>query len=257
MRTTLLDMAFVQLVLRASDRVFTLEIPEFALVTGDKVALLGANGTGKSTFIEVLTLARAPSAAARFILQDPSETDPKRSSHDVAHLWREGKDGHLTRLRSRMIGYVPQSGGLFPFLTVRENLTLSLRLSSHWGGPDPIAAIADELGLSSFLDARPAALSVGQRQRAVIGRALVHTPCLLLTDEPTASLDRAISLQVLDLLCEAAARRGTAVVIATHDADLAMEFGFKPVVAQTSPIPDGMLSRFARPRPPVADPCEE
>jgi len=221
------------------DRRFRLEIPEFDLRRGETLALCGENGSGKSTLIEILALARAPGSVERFTL----DTDSGASA-DAAQAWAQGADTRLTQWRARFFGYVQQTGGLLGFLTVGENLSLSQTLAGR-RNPDRIRELADMLGLTRLMTAHPGALSVGQRQRAVVARALAHDPPVILADEPTASLDIAAAEALVGMLREIAQARGIALVMATHNRALAESHGFTVVEARVAAHREGQVTRFA------------
>ncbi|MCI0430792.1 MAG: ATP-binding cassette domain-containing protein [Rhodospirillales bacterium] len=202
---------------------FRLEIERFRIGPGERIAVIGPSGSGKSTFLDLLSLTLAPSGAARFVLA-PQGTD-------IARLWRIGAGGALARLRSSMIGYVLQSGALLPFLTAAENVALPLRLLGPLGvgGRARVRDLLTRLGLERFADRMPAELSIGQRQRVAVARALVHRPKLVLADEPTASLDAEAAAAVMTLLVELATAEGAAVVLVSHDEGLPRRHGFAVV----------------------------
>lgn len=199
---------------RAEGRDYTVVLDHLVVEPGDRIALTGPSGVGKSTLIDLLALALAPDRAGRFTLTVGGD------GIDLAALWRRGGRGRaaLTALRARMIGYVPQSGGLLPYLSVEANIALTQHLSRR---PDParIRHLAERLDIADLLGRKPATLSVGQRQRVAIARALAHRPLLLLADEPTASVDPVRAAAILDLLIETAREAGTALVLASHDLD--------------------------------------
>lgn len=188
---------------------FRLEVPTLDLVRGERLALLGPSGSGKSTLLELLALAAPPASAElfRFAPEDPLL--------DVAAAWK-ARASLLDRWRAQHVGYVLQTGALLPFLSVGANIALQAELAG--GVPrGRVAELAARLGLGGLLGKLPAALSVGQRQRAAVARALVHRPALVLADEPTASVDPALAAEVLATLVEEAAAGGAALVIASHD----------------------------------------
>lgn len=223
------------------DRRFRLETPEFLLRRGETLALCGENGSGKSTLIEILALARAPASVEAFDLLAAHD-----APGDVKQAWTQAADSLLTRWRARHFGYIQQTGGLLGFLTVGENLALSQTLSGR-RDPARIRDLAGKLEITSLLKAYPAALSVGQRQRAVIARALAHDPPIILADEPTASLDVAAAEGLVAMLCEIARANGIALIMATHNRALAESHGFTPVMARLTAQPDGQITRFAHP----------
>jgi len=230
----LVDVAEMRIERADGDRRFRLTVPWFRLAAGDRVAVIGPSGSGKSTFIETIACARAPAAAARFDVLSPGVAPGGAPdvaldvALDVAGAWAAGREGELTRLRGQAFGYVPQTGGLLDFLSVRDNIAVSQRLSrrrdSAW-----IDRLAGVLGIQPLLRSMPARLSGGQRQRVAIARALAHRPAVVIADEPTASLDRAVARVVMRLLCETAQDAGAALLVATHDVALAEAFDFSVI----------------------------
>lgn len=225
----ILDLQGIQRTRDDGERRFVLEVPSFTLFAGDRLALVGGSGTGKSTLIDVLALALAPDSGGRFHL-----IGPDGDTVDIGDAWRRDRDGQLTRLRARTFGYVQQVGGLLNFLTVRGNIQLSRRIAGV-EGCDTVEEIAAALGIRDHLDRFPDRLSVGQRQRVAIARALSHRPRIILADEPTASLDPETASAVMGLLVDECAREGTALIVASHDHRLVDEHGLERV----SVIPHG------------------
>jgi putative ABC transport system ATP-binding protein len=204
----------------AGSESFRLQVERFRIRPGERVAIVGPSGSGKSTFLDLLALSLAPSAAGRFRLGP--------GGRDVAGLWRARDDSALARLRRSAIGYVLQSGALLPFLTVVGNVELPLRLAGSLGAGERARtqALLARLGLPTLARRLPAELSLGQRQRVAVARALVHRPALVLADEPTASLDADAAGTVMALLAELAREQGSAVLLVTHDERLAVRHGF-------------------------------
>lgn len=144
---------------------------------------------------------------------------------DIDRLWDARRPDELAELRSRYIGYVLQDGGLLPYLTVRQNIDLPRRLT---GLPvDAIASdLASKLDIGAQLDKLPAMLSVGQRQRAAIARALAHEPAVIIADEPTAAVDPVNAERIVALLVELTSALGVTLIVATHAHDLVRRAGF-------------------------------
>jgi ABC-type lipoprotein export system ATPase subunit len=173
---------------------------------GSITALLGRSGCGKTT---LLNLAGA--------MDFPSSGEVLIEGRATSAL----SDAELTGLRRTRIGFVFQSFQLLPTLTVLENVELPLMLAS---ARHSAAAARDRLewvGLSEKAASLPYQLSGGQQQRVAIARALVHSPDLLIADEPTGNLDTASGDHVLSLLRDAASRFGATVLMATHSAEAA------------------------------------
>ena len=169
---------------------------------GEFVFLVGASGSGKSTFIRLLNREETPTSG---------------------RVWVAGKDiGQLPSYRvpylRRNIGYVFQDYKLLPNKTVYDNVSFALEAI---GRPrhvvkTQVPAILDLVGLSEKHDARPDELSGGEQQRVSIARAFVNRPLILLADEPTGNLDPATTNGIMKLL-DRINRTGTTVVMATHD----------------------------------------
>lgn len=144
----------------------------------------------------------------------------------ILELWARRDADRLATLRSRFLGYVLQHGGLLPYLSVRANIELPRQLL---GLPtdDSADRLADRLGIPQQLNKRPAELSVGQRQRAGIARALAHDPPVVIADEPTAAIDPVNSQRIVSLLAELATELGVTLIVATHAHDLVKNAGFR------------------------------
>jgi len=175
---------------------------------GDTVAVIGASGVGKSTLLHVLGALDAPDVGQvqvagcdPFVLSEPDRA----------------------RLRNRSIGFVFQFHHLLPEFTAAENAALPLWIAgqSEADGLSVAVSLLSDLGLSERTTARPDELSGGERQRVAIARALVTRPVVLLADEPTGNLDGETAEVVYSKLVELTRDRGTVLVVATHDLELA------------------------------------
>jgi putative ABC transport system ATP-binding protein len=211
---------------RAADGGFVLRVPHLTVAAGERVVVLGPSGSGKSTLLDLLAFLAAPEPGGEFALCVAGHR------HDIAAAWRRAR-ASLNALRARHIGYVLQTGGLLPYLTVRENILLSRRLL-RLSVPGPLLPLADTLGIMTLLHRRPSQLSVGQRQRVAIARALAHQPALVLADEPTAALDANMALGVADILVAATASAGSALVVVTHDQAIAARIGGRTIACRPS-----------------------
>ncbi len=132
-------------------------------------------------------------------------------------------DAALSRIRNQRLGFVFQSHHLLPELTALENVALPLRVSGKSEAQAAQAArrLLQEVGLAGRVRHKPGELSGGEQQRVAIARALVTNPDLVLADEPTGNLDRDKSLAVFGLLKDSTRNRGQAVVMVTHNDELA------------------------------------
>ena len=195
---------------------YSLVVPALQLRAGEQLAIVGPSGCGKSTLLDLLALVLAPDQVGQF----------EFNQQDIAGLWRADKQTALAELRSRHLGYVLQTGGLLGFLDVRSNIALSRQLLGL-KDDGSVARLAEQLEISDQLAKKPAALSVGQRQRVSCARALAHAPQLVLADEPTASLDPLNAERVMQALLAQAREHHAACVIATHDEPLARASGLQ------------------------------
>ncbi|MDP9527878.1 ABC transporter ATP-binding protein [Pseudomonas protegens] len=216
----MLDLAQVRKSRGEGRQRYSLEIPRLQLRAGDQLAVVGPSGCGKSTLLDLLALVLAPDSAARF------EFAPARDPIDILGIWRDAGHSALAQLRSRHLGYVLQTGGLLGFLDVRGNIGLPRKLLGLVDDGIP-RRLAERLEIADQLHKKPAALSVGQRQRVSCARALAHGPQVLLADEPTAALDPLNAQRVMQLLVQQSRDQGVCCVIATHDEVLARANGLQ------------------------------
>jgi putative ABC transport system ATP-binding protein len=177
-----------------------------SVAAGSSLSLVGPSGSGKSTLLMALAgLERAGSGSIRV------------AGSELTSL----NEDALAELRGRAIGIVFQSFHLIPNMTALENVAVPLELA---GRRDAFEHAREELasvGLADRLDHYPAQLSGGEQQRVAIARALVPNPAILLADEPTGNLDAANGTLIADLIFQAQARRGTTLILVTHDLGLA------------------------------------
>jgi putative ABC transport system ATP-binding protein len=222
------------------DRSFTLNVDRLTLGPGDRLLLAGPNGCGKSTLMELIGLALMPDAATRFELAADGAPPV-----DLQALWRRGRHDELARLRARHMGYLPQTGALLPFLSVRQNIALVQDLS---GRHDPalVETISQRLDFAALLAEAPAQLSVGQRQRVAIARALVHRPSFVLADEPTAALDPANARTVVELLVDLVREIDCGLLLISHEPEIAARTGLEPLELDWSVEADAWRTRVTR-----------
>lgn len=219
------------------ERAFEIAVDTLALETGGVRALAGPSGCGKSTLVDVMGLALRPDAARGFALE--IEGAPPV---DLARLWCDDRLDELARLRGRHFGYVPQLGALLPFLSVRANIALPQEIVRRVDAAR-VAQLAQRLGIADVLDEPPERLSVGQRQRAAVARALAHGPDFVLADEPTGALDPENAHAVLRLLLELAESEAIGLLIVSHDHALIERLGIRRLPLEARPGPLGWESR--------------
>ena len=188
-------------------RVDALSAVDFEVQEHESVALWGRSGSGKTTLLHVLGGLVVPTAGAV-----EWRGGPLASLDTVA---RGGSD------RAR-VAYVFQGANLLPYFTAYENVAFAARSAGGDSHPELAApALLELVGLDAKLDSLPAELSGGEAQRVAIARALAQDPELLLCDEPTGHLDSDTAERVLDLVDALQREFGFALVVATHDADVA------------------------------------
>ncbi|WP_167434214.1 ABC transporter ATP-binding protein [Mesorhizobium helmanticense] len=194
---------------------FDLVVERFFSRPGEITAVVGESGSGKSTLLDILSLIMRPDSVATFHLE-------RRGGDfiDVADLWARRDERALLRCRREDIGYILQQGGLLPYLSVRDNILLPCAILGRRLCNEDVAEWASRLGITECLHRKPRHISGGQRQRAALLRALLHSPTIVLADEPTAALDRERGREVIGGLQEACRSLNLSAVLVTHDIEL-------------------------------------
>ncbi len=189
-------------------RLAVLRDVSLAVTPGEVVAVTGPSGSGKTTLL--------------FLLAGLDE--PDAGTVEVAGLaWSRLRGRRRAQHRRRSCGFIAQGASLHPAATAAENVEVPLLLD-HVGAPERRSRVEEALaavGLDGHGPKLPDQLSGGQQQRVAIARALVGVPAVVLADEPTASLDSTSAAEVTDLLVACGHRRGVAVVLVTHDPQVA------------------------------------
>ncbi|TBO28779.1 ATP-binding cassette domain-containing protein [Aquabacterium lacunae] len=177
-----------------------------AVQPGETVALVGASGSGKSTLLSILAGLDVPSSGEVWLAGQPlfALGEDQRAAHRAAH-----------------IGFVFQNFQLIGHLTALENVMLPLELRGETRAHELATAMLRRVGLGERLGHRPTVMSGGEQQRVALARAFVVQPALLMADEPTGSLDHATGQAVIDLMFSLNADLGTALLLVTHDLQLA------------------------------------
>jgi putative ABC transport system ATP-binding protein len=191
---------------------FTLLVPEFDVPRGSFTAIVGQSGCGKSTLLDLLGLVLAPDSAEKFEL----------TARDGEQIEIFGESPRrISQIRRQHLGYILQSGGLMPFLSVAKNLAVARMLNpKRQIEPEALEEMVFHLGLEDHLAKKPSQLSGGQRQRVAIARAIAQNPDIILADEPTGSVDKFTAVKIRDLLLSCAKRAKVSVLMVTHDESL-------------------------------------
>jgi putative ABC transport system ATP-binding protein len=194
------------------------------VATGDRLAIVGPSGSGKSTLMHVMGGLDRPTSGRLVI-----------GGRDVAGL----RAGEMAKLRNETIGFVFQAFHLLPRTSAVENVALPLVYRGLGARARRVRAaeMLERVGLAHRLQHRPNQLSGGEQQRVAIARALVTSPSVLLADEPTGNLDSATGESVLALLESLNRSFGVAVVLVTHDREVAAR-AYRQIVMR-----DGMIVR--------------
>lgn len=207
--------------LQKQEIVHALKETSFAGFPGEFVAVIGPSGSGKSTFLTILGG-----------LQKPSTGEILLEGAPYSRLDGKGR----SKIRFEKIGFILQSASLVPFLTLLEQLRLYDRLRNRSHDEKRIVELSERLGVGKLLGKLPNQLSGGERQRAAIVKALYPNPSVVLADEPTASLDRVKSREVMELLRSETKREGKLTIVVTHDER------FLDLCDRICKIEDGVLS---------------
>jgi lipoprotein-releasing system ATP-binding protein len=182
---------------------------DFSIDEGETVAIVGPSGSGKSTLLHIMGL-----------METPTDGSLLFRGMDVSAVG----DDERAALRNKDIGFVFQYHFLLPEFTLLENILIPVRIAGgaeEGVGEKRALELLNAVGLGERLNHTPAQLSGGEQQRAAVVRALINSPKVLLADEPTGNLDLATGDSVLALMTDLARRTGAALVIVTHNADVA------------------------------------
>ncbi len=204
----------------------------FTVNKGELIALIAPSGAGKTTLLMMIGCVINPTSGTIW-LGDEKVYEDKWITHNSRKIRRE------------KIGFIFQAHYLIPFLNVIENVTLVPQTN----GVSEKQAKADAMKLLEYLDiadkaySKPSALSGGQNQRVAIARALANNPQIILADEPTAALDSARALSVIQMLKKIAMEQNVAIIMVTHDermvqrCDKIMKIENKKIVFETVDVP--------------------
>ncbi|WP_058533601.1 lipoprotein-releasing ABC transporter ATP-binding protein LolD [Legionella saoudiensis] len=181
---------------------------DISIARGERVAIIGPSGSGKSTLLHLLGGLDKPTSGEVVV----NEVN-----------WQKLSEKRRCQLRNKGLGFIYQFHHLLPEFSALENVCMPLLLanSSINEAQEKASTILEAVGLGARKEHKPSQLSGGERQRVAIARALVHQPYCVLADEPTGNLDQTTATKVFDLMLELNKKMNTALVIVTHDQQLA------------------------------------
>ena len=205
-------------------RLSVLDDISFELSPGERAAIMGPSGSGKSSLLYILGALDPPTSG--------TVTLDGRNPFELPAA-------DLAAFRNRAIGFVFQDHCLLPQFTVLENVLIPTLVAKDGDMESRARTLIDQVGLTPRLTHRPGELSGGEKQRVAIARALITSPMLLLCDEPTGNLDRASADNVASLIVDLHQRERTILVVVTHSAELASRF----------PVTFELIDRRLRPMP--------
>ncbi len=183
-----------------------LDSVDLEIARGESVAILGPSGSGKSTLLGLMAGLDRPTAGEVWI-----------AGRRIDQL----SEDQLSLLRRKQVGFVFQSFQLLGNLTALENVLVPLELTGVRGARGRATLLLGEVGLRDRTHHYPAQLSGGEQQRVALARAFAPEPEILFADEPTGNLDGATGASILELLASLRARRGTTLILVTHDREIA------------------------------------
>ncbi|WP_214824693.1 ABC transporter ATP-binding protein [Exiguobacterium sp. s28] len=182
---------------------------ELEVQTGEKVSIIGESGVGKTSLLNILGLL---------------DTQYEGSYELFGSVVNELSRNKLAEWRNQKIGFVLQDSALIHSLTIEDNIKLPLmyaHIEKDRNAQEHFERIVQKIGIESILKKKPHECSGGQRSRAVFARAIMMNPQIILSDEPTASLDSKNKEKIIDLLFEMNNEFNTTIITVTHDLDVA------------------------------------
>ncbi len=216
----------------AAGRVSILKGVDLEVPAGSAVSVVGPSGSGKSSLIAVIAGIERPTGGKAIV-----------DGTDISGLDEDG----LARFRRGRLSILFQSFHLIPTLSALENVAVPLELMGRRDALQRAEAALAEVGLGHRIDHYPGQMSGGEQQRTALARALVTEPAILLADEPTGNLDRVNGMHVMEMLFALRKKRGTTLLLVTHDQALAEACDW------TCRMEDGKLEAPPRPAAPKAD----
>ena len=182
---------------------------DLEVAAGSFAAIIGGSGSGKSSLMAMMGGLSRPSKG--------------RVTVDGVDIWGLS-ERELAAFRNVRIGYIFQFASLLPTLRLIDNVALPAMLGRDRAAADTYdraSALLAQMGLGDHLDAYPSEVSAGEQRRAVIARALINEPALILADEPTSALDEQTEIEIMDELMAVNRERGTTLILVTHNLALA------------------------------------
>ncbi|EZX20420.1 hypothetical protein V070_01875 [Staphylococcus aureus C0673] len=183
---------------------FTLNVMQ-----GEKISIIGESGVGKTSLLNILGL-----------LDTNFQGEYKLFDSNIKNL----SQNKLSQWRNQKIGFVLQDSALINSLSIEDNIKLPLlysKLEKDLNAEDHFKRIVNKIGLDSILKKKPLECSGGQRSRAVFARGIIMKPQIILSDEPTASLDTKNKNNIIDLLFDMNTEFNTTIITVTHDLSVA------------------------------------
>ncbi len=202
-----------QLTFEYPRQTFTLSIPELTVESGESLAFIGPSGCGKTTLLRLIAGIHVPQSGQLTLdsISPAQMTDAAR------------REFRITR-----IGFVFQDFQLIDYLNVEENIRLPFRIhpALQWSADAErnLTKLAEDAGIADKRKRPIDELSIGEKQRVAICRALITHPGMILADEPTGNLDPANKQRVIEMLLEETGRRKSTLIMATHDRDILDKF---------------------------------
>jgi lipoprotein-releasing system ATP-binding protein len=184
---------------------------DLSLAAGERVAIVGRSGSGKSSLLHVLAGLDDVNQGQIFVAGEPMAA----ASNDAR-----------TALRRKYMGFVYQQHHLLPEFSALENVALPLRLNglSQTIAEQQSRKLLDRIGMGARVEHLPGELSGGERQRVAVARALIHQPKLVMADEPTGNLDTTSAAELMALMVELSESSGVAFLVVTHDPSMLHQF---------------------------------
>ena len=191
---------------RAGSTLTVLRDVDLSLAGGDTLAIVGPSGSGKTTLLGLCAG-----------LDSPSSGTVSLAGHDLGPLDEDAR----ARVRNDHVGFIFQNFQLLSTLTALENVLVPLELRGRGADRKQAEQLLAKVGLGERMHHYPAQLSGGEQQRVALARAFVNRPQILFADEPTGNLDGDTARWVVDMVFDLNAAAGTALVLVTHDLELA------------------------------------